>query len=257
MRSSTWNGALLVVGLVLAGAMFHAPRAEAQCMAGPTCNTVSATAKGAIGGGILGAEIGFMIPALIVYAGARELDQWWSWVLFPTLGAVGGSILGYFTMEDPANGMVGGVVQRGFPEVAVAFLAISMALIVPTFVGVLALTSYNPGADSSSGGGEEDEGASEGAGDSDAGGEEPASSEPATEPSEPPPSEQAPATEGAQSALQRTLAGGPGLLRFAEGAVLLGVPMVHSADTFTAEERSRLQLGMASDVRIPLVSGTF
>ncbi|MBZ0120817.1 MAG: hypothetical protein K8H88_27735, partial [Sandaracinaceae bacterium] len=123
-----------------------------------------------------------MIPALIVYAGARELDQWWSWVLFPTLGAVGGSILGYFTMEDPANGMT-----RGFPEVAVTFLAISMALIVPTFVGVLALTSYNPGADSSSGGGEEDEGASEGAGDSDAGGE-PASSEPATEPSEPAPS---------------------------------------------------------------------
>lgn len=250
MRSSTWNGALLAAGLLVAGSMWHAPQAHAQCTAGPTCNTVSATAKGAIGGGILGAEIGFMIPALIVYAGARELDQWWSWVLFPTLGAVGGSILGYFTMEDPNGG-------TGFPEVAVTFLAISMALIVPTFVGVLALTSYNPGADSSSGGGEEDEGASEGAGDSDAGGEEPASSEPATEPSEPPPSEQAPATEGAQSALQRTLAGGPGLLRFAEGAVLLGVPMVHSADTFTAEERSRLQLGMASDVRIPLVSGTF
>ena len=62
---------------------------QAQCdPTSVTCNQVGADGKGILAGGILGAEIGFLIPAIIIHAGARELDEWWSWILFPVLGAV-------------------------------------------------------------------------------------------------------------------------------------------------------------------------
>ncbi len=205
--------------------------AEAQgCdpMAMPmTCNLVGADGKGILGGMILGAEIGFMTNALIVHAGVRELDEWWAWILFPSIGAAGGALLGYFALEEPNMG-------QGFPEAAVAVFAISMALIVPTFVGVLALTAYNPGADAGGSGtsSEEDE---EGADDS-----------PAATPD-----------EAAQGARARVLAGGPGLLRFDRGRILLGLPMVSSVDSFTPEERAHVALPQSVDLRVPVVSGTF
>lgn len=230
--------AVLTTALVFAQAL-GTSEARAQCTPGETCVTVGADAKGALGGGILGAEIGFMIPALIVYAGARELDEWWSWVLFPALGAVGGALAGYYGLEDPTTMTDSGMIQRGFPEAAVAVLAVSMALIVPTFVGVLALTSYNPG---------EDTGGQGASGDEDA---------PPDDAGDEAPSNEATRDEATQSALRRTLAGGPGLIRFDRGQLLLGVPMVHSADTFTREERAHMQLGQSADIRVPVVSGVF
>lgn len=222
--------ALIVVGQAWAGT----PTASAQSCSGDECvNRVTATAKGTLGGGILGAEIGFIVPALLVSAGARELDEPWAWILFPVIGAAGGAVAGYFALEDPTQvDATTGEVTQGFPEAAVAVLAVSMALVVPTFVGVLALTSYSPGPsdDGSGASGEDDEGESD-SGESD---------ESAT-----------------ASALRRTLAGGPGLLRFANGGVLLGVPMVHSAQSFTEEERAHMRLGGMQDLRVPLVSGTF
>lgn len=234
------RGIALALALVAFEAALPASTAEAQCMPSMTCNRVGADGKGALGGGILGAEIGFITTALIVNAGAREIDEWWAWILFPAVGAAGGAVAGYFALEDPgqtdASGMV---VQRGFPEVAVAVFAVSMALIVPTFVGVLALTAYSPGPDT---------GGSGATGDEDASGEAPSEEEEA--PSAEPDGE-------TESALERVMAGGPGLLRFDRGRVLLGVPMIGSADTYTAEERARLQLPMSADLRVPLVSGTF
>ena len=218
--------ALLLAALVLG----QAAQSEAQCAAGTemTCNRVGADGKGILGLGIIGAEIGFMIPALIVSAGVRELDEWWAYVLFPVLGATGGAVAGYFALEEPNGGV-------GFPEVAVAMFAVGMALIVPTFVGVLALTSYGPGP--SDGGGQ---GAT---------GEEDADAPGAAEPE---------ADESAQSsAVRRTLAGGPGLIRFDRSAVLLGVPMVHSRDSFTSEEREHMNLGQMADLNVPIVSGVW
>lgn len=196
-----------------------------------TCNLVGADGKGVLGGMILGAEIGFMTNALIVHAGARELDEWWAWILFPAIGAAGGGIVGYFALEEPEMG-------QGFPEVAVAVFAVAMALIVPTFVGVLALTAYNPGPDDRSGasGGEDD--------DDDDFDEEDEAPRATPEPD-------------AQSARARVLAGGPGLLRFDRGRVLLGLPMISSADSFTAEERAHVALPRSADIRVPIVSGTF
>lgn len=212
----------LVAALVVSQA-FSAPAALAQCTPSPTCVQVSPTGKGALGGGIIGVEIGFMIPAIIVGAGARELDEAWAYILFPVVFGALGAIGGYYGFEESNIGA----------EPAVALLAIGMALIVPTFVGVLALTAYTPGADTGGSGatGEEDA-ADEGTSDAVDGTDE-------------------------QSALQRTLAGGPGLFRFDDGQLLLGVPMVHTRPTYTAEEQEHMRLEQQTDLNIPLVSGVF
>lgn len=214
----------------------EAGTAQAQCTTpSETCVNVGADGKGILGGGIIGAEIGFMIPALIVYAGARELDEWWSWVLFPALGAAGGAVLGYFALEDPVDATTG---QRGFPEAAVAVLAVGIALIVPTFVGVLSLTSYSPSGDGGGQGASGDDDAQED-------GEEPA------------PSQENSAEQARRDAMERTMAGGPGFVRFNDGELLLGVPMAYATDSFTAEERAHMRLTGMVDYRIPVVSGAF
>ena len=62
------------------------------------------------------------------------------------------------------------------------------------------------------------------------------------------------------SAQPRTAAlpgGGPGLFRLHQGQLLLGVPLVASLPTFTAEELERLNLRQRTDVSIPVVSATF
>jgi hypothetical protein len=229
--------AALVAALAV-GAVLEASTAQAQCppeMMSATCNRVGADGKGLLGGLILGAEIGFMTNALIVSAGVRELDEWWAWILIPAVTGAAGAIGGYYGLEDPMQADM----TRGFPEAAVAVFAVSMALIVPTFVGVLALTAYNPGPDTGGGGatGDEDEGESD----------EPAADE--NPDAEPEPS--------AASARDRVLAGGPGALRFDNGRVLLGIPMVHSADSYTQEERAHMHLPQSADIRVPVVSGTF
>ncbi len=232
--------AVLAFTLTVAEAVLPASTAQAQCDPDAvTCNRVGADGKGLLGGGILGAEIGFMTTALIVNAGAREIDQWWAWILFPAVGAAGGAIAGYYGLEDPN-------MQEGFPEVAVAVFAISMALIVPTFVGVLALTAYNPGPDTGGSGatGDEDESAED-------------TGELPPDENEAAPADEAQPDAETQSAMQRVLAGGPGMLRFDRGRVLLGVPMVSAADSYTQEERAHMRLPFSADLRIPVVSGTF
>lgn len=242
-----YNGKVtLVVGLtaalVAAQALAGTPRAFAQCdTSTDLCSTVSPDGKGIAGGLIIGAEIGFMANALIVNAGVREFDEAWAWIIFPAVLGGLGALGGYYGLEQPAQGMT----PAFGPEPAVSVLAVGMALIVPTFVGVLALTAYNPGADTGGTGasGDDDYG-------DDSGGAEESN----------PPAEAAPeATPEAdsESALRRTLAGGPGLLRFDRGQILLGVPMVHTASRYTLEERTHMRLGQATDLRVPLVSGVW
>ncbi len=222
----------LVAMLMAVQAFASAPQASAQCAPSASCENVGADGKGILGLGIIGAEIGFMIPALIVSAGVTEFDEWWAYVLFPALFGAGGAIAGYYALEEPSS-IVAGRRVTGFPEAAVAVLAVGIALIVPTFVGVLALTTYSPGESTGSGATGGEDAADDG--------------EPAPEPEE----------SASASALRRTLAGGPGLLRFDQGRLLLGIPMISATDTYTAEERAHMQLDSSADVQIPIVSGVF
>jgi hypothetical protein len=243
----------------LAAALFlsQASTAQAQCMSGdPTCNEVGAAGKGIMGGLILGAEIGLMTNALIVSAGVRELDEWWAWILWPAVFGAGGAVAGYFALEDPTYGMS---MTRGSPEGAVALFAISMALIVPTFVGVLALTAYSPGADTAGGGATGEEDAEDGPPPEDTSSAEPIDGEPAVQ--EPAPEADQPADDGLEGRMRdarsRVLAGGPGLLRFDGQRVLLGLPMIYATDMFTPQERAHAHLPQLADLRVPVVSGAF
>lgn len=84
--------------------------------------------KGAIGLGLIGAELGFVIPAL---AGLHET---WAFIVFPVVGAAGGATAGYFLLEKGA----------GEPELAVAALTAGMALAIPALIVTLAATAYEP-----------------------------------------------------------------------------------------------------------------
>lgn len=84
--------------------------------------------KGMIGLGLIGAELGFVVPAL---AGARDA---WIYIVFPVIGAGGGAVAGYFLLEK----------GDGEPELAVAALTAGMALVIPALVITLAATAYEP-----------------------------------------------------------------------------------------------------------------
>jgi F0F1-type ATP synthase assembly protein I len=91
-------------------------------------NPIEADFKGMIGLGLIGAELGFVIPAL---AGARDA---WAFIVFPVIGAGGGAAAGYFLLEK----------GDGEPELAVAALTTGMALVIPALVVTLAATAYEP-----------------------------------------------------------------------------------------------------------------
>lgn len=117
-----------VVLLAAIAALAAATPAFAQDADAPKEAPLKADFKGAVGCGMLGAELGFVIPAL---AGAKG---WWPYVVFPVLGAGGGAVGGYFALEK----------GDGHPELAVGALTLGMALVVPAMVATIAATSYRP-----------------------------------------------------------------------------------------------------------------
>jgi hypothetical protein len=87
--------------------------------------------KGAVGLGLIGAELGFVVPAL---AGARDA---WVFIVFPVAGAAGGAAAGYFLLEK----------DKKDADLAVAALVTGMALVVPAMVVTIAATAYEPDED--------------------------------------------------------------------------------------------------------------
>lgn len=92
-----------------------------------TPDPLKADFKGAIGLGLIGAELGFVLPAAF---GAKA---WWPYLVFPVIGAAGGAVGGHFALEQGA----------GHPEVAVAMLVTGVALIIPSLVFTVARTRYD------------------------------------------------------------------------------------------------------------------
>lgn len=123
---------LLGVALFATAVALSPGQAQAQGKNGTTEvstdeHPLNADFKGTIGGGLIGAELGFVIPAL---AGARDA---WMYIVFPVLGAGGGAVGGYFLLE-----------KGDHAEAAVATLVAGMALVVPALVVTLAATAYEP-----------------------------------------------------------------------------------------------------------------
>ena len=108
------------------------------CAQTPVVRQQESGFKGMFGLGILGAELGLVIPA------AAGLDQWWALVVFPAIGAAGGALGGYYGLDR--NGQV---------EASTALLAIGIALVVPSVVLTVALRAYDDDEDGSAGEGQE------------------------------------------------------------------------------------------------------
>jgi hypothetical protein len=202
---------------LLAATCYRPAVAEAQP---PAFEQVEPGFKGVIGLGIVGAELGFILPAV------AGLDETWAFIVFPIVGAAGGAIGGYFAFE-----------QTGEVELSVAALAFGMAMIIPSMVITLAATAYDP----------EDEGELvdsddefEGEGDVDVGDDGVQLEGGGGGVEAPPP-------EARRTRQRHIAAAGSGLLRWSEHAgLLLGVPGLAVAP---AEHDTQLH--------VPLLTGAF
>jgi hypothetical protein len=128
----------ILCAVLLAGVLGAAlpAGARAQAAADQIGDPITADWKGTIGCGLLGAELGFVIPAV---AGMNET---WAFIVFPVVGAAGGAVGGYFGLE-----------QGDHVELAVASLTLGMALVIPTLVFTLSQTAYDPTEDAAANGG--------------------------------------------------------------------------------------------------------
>jgi hypothetical protein len=102
----------------------------ARSFAQTSRDTVPADYKAAVGLGLVGAELGAVLPAVF------GLKPWWGYVVFPVVGAAGGAVAGYFAIDKP-----------GHAEVSVATLTAGMALVIPALVVTLSLTAYDAESD--------------------------------------------------------------------------------------------------------------
>ena len=84
---------------------------------------VESTPKGTIGLGLVGAELGLIIPS------AAGLNDVWALTVFPVVGATGGALAGYFALDRPGR-------EKGSVAVLVVGLAGVLPAILVTMKGV-------------------------------------------------------------------------------------------------------------------------
>ena len=220
-----------------------APR-EAQAQ---TVNAVSPTGKGIAGCALLGGEAVMLIEAA---AGARPT---WAYLVGGGLGAIAGGVGGYF-LEQAAEG------NTTLTGISVGTLVVGLGLIIPTTIATIGATAYNPERDQPA----EDNAPATGPLDESTG--TPAA--PATTaPAAPAPSTGA--TSGTTSDVipsarprSRQLAARPafrptGLLDMGPDGLSLAIPAVNVGTNYSAQEVRQYGLTAVSELRIPLVSGTF
>jgi hypothetical protein len=99
--------------------------ASAQMMG----DQVEGTPKGTIGLGLIGAELGLIIP---VSAG---LDETWSLIVFPVAGGALGAVTGYFAFDNHTG--------KTFRGLSLGSFVLGMGMIIPTIVITVGKLRYN------------------------------------------------------------------------------------------------------------------
>ncbi|HEY2735959.1 MAG TPA: hypothetical protein VGI70_18305 [Polyangiales bacterium] len=94
---------------------------------------VASNYKGAVGLGLIGAELGAVIPAV------AGVDATWAYIVFPVIGAAGGAVGGYFAID-----------HQDHAQLSVIALTAGMALIIPALVVTLSETAYDAESDTAS-----------------------------------------------------------------------------------------------------------
>ena len=93
---------------------------------------IASSPKGTIGAGLLGAELGMVIPA------AFGMTDMWPYVVFPAVGAAGGAALGLLVIDKDGTDA----------KIGVSLLAVGVAAVIPVVVLTLSATAYDPESDS-------------------------------------------------------------------------------------------------------------
>jgi hypothetical protein len=197
--------------------------------------------KGAVGGGLLGAEVVMLVEA------ALDVKPAWAYIVGGIAGGAAGGVGGYFWESGTNDAKLG-----------MYLLTAGMALAIPTTVAVLSTTAYKPPADYV-----EDR--------------PPPADEPIAEPAElesqppptkvPPPPSQPPGSRAPQRhapklALHRTPpllypTAPPALVGVSPTALTLSVPAVEFRDLYTHEEQQEFGVEQGTEVRVPVLSFAF
>jgi len=239
--------AVVLVSLagVFGAVSLGSPR-EAQAQ---TINAVSPTGKGIAGCALLGGEAVMLIEAA---AGARPT---WAYLVGGGLGAIAGGVGGYF-LEQAAEG------DTTLTGITVGTLVVGLGLIIPTTIATIGATAYSPERDQPA----EDNAPSTGPLDESttAPAAAPAGAAPAPAPATSPgatsgttsdilpPARRAPRQLAARPAFRPT-----GLLDMGPEGFSLAVPAIHVGANLTVQEMRQYGLTAVSELRIPLLSGTF
>lgn len=99
------------------------PRAAVAQTSPASFEDLRATPKGTIGLGLVGAELGLIIPSV------SGLNEAWALSVFPIVGAAGGALAGYFALDKPGR-------EKGSVAALVVGLAGIMPAILVTVKGV-------------------------------------------------------------------------------------------------------------------------
>ena len=116
MRSHAFKAVVVACAVALLSAHAQSARADGD--------EVKGNIAGTVGLGLLGAEVGLLLPPAF-----KLQDRWWAWVLFPTVTAAGGVVAGALAFDPGSPG----------PEVTVSLLGAGLALAIPAIVGAIAL----------------------------------------------------------------------------------------------------------------------
>ena len=103
-----------VIALTAATALTALPRVADAQVDPAAFDQVDATPKGTIGLGLVGAELGLIIPSV------SGLTDVWALTVFPVVGATGGALAGYFALDKPGR-------EKG----SVAALVVGLAGVIP------------------------------------------------------------------------------------------------------------------------------
>ena len=229
----------------------HTTKAAAQTAS--NVNVVTPTAKGIIGCALLGAETVALIQAA---AGARPR---WAYIVFPLLGAAAGGVGGYF-LEDAASTST----STTLTAVSVGSLVLGLGLVVPSVIAYVNATSYRPEADQPA---EDNAPAnapideSSGAPPAEGGAAQPASGG-ATQPASgtgtaPAPSASIHPRRIGAATVAAPLLRPTGLVDFARGSMSLSIPAIAVENSVSLHDMRQYGLGAQSEVRVPVLSGSF